>query len=32
MFKSLNPRSAEIIEQSPALYNLKWKGNIDFLL
>lgn len=32
MFESLNPRSAEIIEQSPALYNLKWKGNIEFLL
>ena len=32
MFESLNPRSAEIIEQSPALYNLKWRGNIEFLL
>ena len=32
MFESLNPRSAEIIEQSLALYNLKWKGNIEFLL
>ena len=32
MFESLNPRSAEIIEQSSALYNLKWKGNIEFLL
>ena len=32
MFESLNPRSAEIINQSPALYNLKWKGNIEFLL
>lgn len=32
MFKNLNPRSAEIIEQSSALYNLKWKGNIEFLL
>ena len=32
MFESLNPRSAEIINQSSALYNLKWKGNIEFLL
>ena len=32
MFESLNPRSAEIIGQSSILYNLKWKGNIEFLL
>ena len=32
MFEKLNPRSAEIIEQSSTVYNLKWKGNIEFLL
>ena len=32
MFEKLNPRSAEIIKQSSTVYNLKWKGNIEFLL
>ena len=32
MFESLNTRSAEIIKQSSTVYNLKWKGNIEFLL
>lgn len=39
MFENLNPRSAEIISnkvpeknKSSVLYNLKWKGNIQFLL
>ena len=32
MFEKLNPRSAKIIKQSSTVYNLKWKGNIEFLL
>ena len=32
MFEKLNPRSAEIIKQSSTVYNLKCKGNIEFLL